>query len=280
MSDKRRLLKLSDNPVAADDDDTEDLESLLGDEEDEEEEPSVEEQLAEMRKSQGFQAKIMLSLTRSMSALAKHVMALQSDEDEDEFEATTSTPDSEEDVMEKQESATESSFSPYGSSDMGEPETLHGGDTSEKDALSAASEERAESDPGLVSLQRKGGSRKTSKSKVSKDDASSNFGQKDSDIPGNPPVTPDTKDWPVDQTVIPHSGLSPSLQKLQKQVSELTESLAAAGIIKKAQSRGVGTRVGEPQPDLQAMEERARGMSFKELNRWRTESGEIPAGIV
>lgn len=269
MSDKRRLLKLADNPVAKQDD-AEDLDELL-EEPEEEEEESVEELIADMRKSQTAQAKILLSLTRSMSAVVKHVMALQSDEDLPE--ATTSTPDSENDVMEKQESATESEFTPYGESDLGEPET--GADTEEEPAIPAAESERAESDPGLVSLQKKS----AKKSQVKKDDASSNFGEKDSDVPGNPAVTPDTKDWPEDQTVIPHSDLAPTLQKLLKENKEMRDAMVAGGLIKKAQPRGVGKRTEEPQPDLPAMEERARGMTFQELNHWRAECGDLPAGI-
>jgi len=272
MSNKRRLLKLADNPVAKQDE-PEDLDELLEEPEEEEEEPSVEELIADMRKSQAETARIMLSLTRSLSAVVKHVMALQSDEGEDALEATTSTPDSENDVMEKQESATESEFTPYGESDLGEPET--GADTEEEPAVPAAESERAESDPGLVSLQRK-----SRKSVVRKDDASSNFGEKDSDVPGNPAVTPDTKDWPEDQTVIPHSDLAPTLQKLQKENREMREAMVAAGFIKKAQPRGVGARTGDPEPDLQKLEERARGMSFQELNRMRSQCGDLPTGIV
>lgn len=266
MSNKR-LLKLAENPVAEEDDD--DLESLLGDESDEEDEPSLKEEIAEMRKSQTETAKIMLSLTRSLSAIAKHVMALQSSDEEEELEATTSTPDSEEDVMEKGESATESDFSPYGSSDLGEPDE----GVTETPAMSAASSERAASDPGLVSLKAKS----SQKSVVRKDDSSSNFGQKDSDIPGNPPVTPDTKDWPADQSVIPHSGLSPTLKK---EIAEIRAALVSAGIIKKAQSPTPGVRTEEKALDLQALEDRARNMTHRELNHWRIACGELPAGIV
>lgn len=263
---KQRLLRLAENPVAEEDD--EDLESLLGDEDDEEDEASLKEEIAEMRKSQGEQAKIMLSLTRSLSAIAKHVMALQSDDDEEEeLEATPGTPDSEEDVMEKGESAAESDFSPYGDADLGEPDEGE----PEMDARSAASSDRAETDPGLVSLQKK-----SRKSVVRKDDSSSNFGKKDSDIPGNPPVTPDTKDWPADQTVIPHSGLGPTLKK---ELAEIRAALVGAGIIKKSMSPHPGVRTEEPAPDIQKLEERARDMSFQELNRWRAQCGDLPAGI-
>lgn len=263
MSDKQRLLKLADNPVAKQDE--EDLEDLLGDEEEEEEAPSLEEEVAEMRKSQAEQAKIMLSLTRSLSAVVKHVMA--KDEDEEVVPEVTPEPAEDEDVMEKQEPA-------YGgTSDQGEPDVAE--DTETDPALEGAAKERAEEDPGLVSLAKKGG-----KSKVSKDDASSNFGEKDSDVPGNPAVTPDTKDWPADQTVIPHSDLAPTLQKMQEEIKGLHKAMVAGGLIKKAQPRGVGVRTEEPQPDLQKLEERARGMSFQELNRMRAECGDLPRGIV
>lgn len=273
MSNKR-LLKLAANPEVAKQDE-EDLESLLGDEDVEEEEEEAapfEEEFADMRKSQAETSRILLSLTRSVSALFKHVMAKE-EEEEILPEATTSTPDSPEDVMVKQESATESEFSPYGSSDLGEPDVPE--ETETDPALEGAAKENADTDPGLVSLAKKGG-----KSKVEKDDASSNFGEKDSDLPGNPAVTPDTKDWPADQTVIPHSDLAPTLQKLLKRVNAMQKVMVAKGLIKKAQPRGIGVRTDDAQPDLPELEEQARGMTFQELNRMRSQCGDLPRGIV
>jgi len=265
---RRKLLKLAENPVAKQEEE-EDLDSLLGEDEEveEEEAPDFEEELAVMRKAQAETSKILLSLTRSVSAIAKHVMA--KDEEEEEFLPDTETPDLEsEDVMDKQEPA----YS--GTSDQGEPDVPE--DTETDPAIEGAGTENAEGDPGLVSLATK----KVRKSKVKKDDASSNFGEKDSDVPGNPAVTPDTKDWPADQTVLPHSDLAPTLQKLQKQLAQMQKAMVAGGLIKKAQPRGIGVRTEEPQPELPKLEEQARGMTFRELNRMRSECGDLPSGVV
>jgi hypothetical protein len=123
--------------------------------------------------------------------------------------------------------------------------------------------------------------RKQSKgSNVSEDDASSNFGEKDSDVPGNPPVTPDTKDWPADQTIIPKSKLGPTLKKLLADNAEMRSALVSAGIIKKAVAPTVGKTTQGTEPDLGELEDRARSMSFKELNQFRVAVGDLPDSIV
>ena len=115
---------------------------------------------------------------------------------------------------------------------------------------------------------------------MSKDDASSNFGEKDSDVPGNPPITPDTKDWAADQTIIPKSKLGPTLKKLLSDNAEMRSALVSAGIIKKAAGPTVGKTTKESEPDLGDLEDRARSMSFKELNQFRVAVGDLPDSIV
>jgi hypothetical protein len=251
----KRLLRLADNPEG---DDEESLESLLSEDEgddDEDSAESLETKVSSLSKALREQATLMLDLTRSMSALTKHVMALDSDEDSEEDEEAP-----EEDEFELGESATESDFSPYGDSDLGSPESYSG------------SEEDTKNVPGLVSMARK--------AKVDKDDASSNFGEKDSDVPGNPPITPDTKDWPADATIIPKSKMGPTLKKLFDENAEIKAALVSAGIIKKAVGPTVGKTPSEPTPDLGELEDRARGMSFQEINRFRVAVGDLPDSII
>jgi len=255
----KRLLRLADNPES---DDEESLESLLSDEDEEDEDSpeALESKVSSLSKSVREQATLLLDLTRSMSALTKHVMALDSDESEEESEEEFPPEDDDSEEVELGESASESDFSPYGSSDLGSPESYSGSESDTKNV------------PGLVSMARK--------TKVSKDDASSNFGEKDSDVPGNPPITPDTKDWPADQTIIPKSKLGPTLTKLLKETAEIRSALVSAGLIKKAAAPTVGKTTPEAQPDLGDLESRARSMSFKELNQFRVAVGDLPDSII
>ena len=80
--------------------------------------------------------------------------------------------------------------------------------------------------------------------------------------------------------MLPHSDLAPALQKLQKQLAQMHTAMVRGGLIKKAAARGIGVRTEDPQPDLNKLEERARGMSFQELNRMRSQCGELPTGVV
>jgi len=254
----KRLLRLADNPEG---DDEESLESLLSEEpedEDEDAAESLETQVSSLSKAVREQATLLLDITKSMSALVKHVMALDSDEDSEDEEEELLPPEDED--VELGESASESDFSPYGSTDLGSPESYSGSESDTKNV------------PGLVSMARK--------TKVSKDDASSNFGEKDGDVPGNPPITPDTKDWAADATIIPKSKMGPTLKKLFDDMGEIKGALVSAGIIKKAAAPTVGKTPATPEPDLGAMEDRVRNMSFQEINRFRAAVGDLPDSII
>ncbi len=116
---------------------------------------------------------------------------------------------------------------------------------------------------------------------ILKDDKWSNFGDKDSNIPGNEAVTPDTKDWPQDQTVVPGSDMAPSgVKGISKalnipadQASKVLKALVDGGIIKKAKPVTVGTGSTGDGVDVEDLEQRARDTGFRDLNRMREAGG-------
>lgn len=248
---------------------SDDLSDLLDEEsEDEEvlEEPDLASTVKSIYKALDERDEMLLELAKSMRVLAKRVMEL-----ERTTTSATTTTTSPSRRMSKDASPTESDFSPTGSgTDLGTPEGY------------ASTESLT---PGLTSGEPQG---IAAKGRLAKDDKWSNFGEKDSDIPGNAPVVPDTKEWPGDQTVVDGSGgglsgmapsgvkgIAKSLEALHAQVSAIEKALQSVGIVYKAAAPTVGAGAPGQDVDLADLEERARQMSFRELNRLRAEMGEL-----
>jgi hypothetical protein len=117
---------------------------------------------------------------------------------------------------------------------------------------------------------------------ILKDDKWSNFGDKDSSVPGNEAVTPGTMDWPQDQTVVPGSGMAPSgvkgiskaLNIPEEQASKVLKALVDEGIIKKAMPVTVGTgATAGGDVDIGDLEQKARDTGWRDLNRMREAGG-------
>lgn len=222
---------------------------------------------------------MILQLAKATRTLAKRVMALE-DEDEDEDESSTD--------RKVDEQAPESDFAVGGDDDLGAPEAYQDGESET---------------PGLTEGQPQGIAQKAFRiakslhaqgvpmsvigkatGLVLKDDKWSNFGEKDADVPANAPVTPDTKDWADDFSVVPGSGQAPASVKgvgsvaksLGVSEAKVSKALAAAGFIKKSRSPSIGTPPQNAQAfDAEELAERARGLSFSELNRVRTGLGDL-----
>jgi hypothetical protein len=250
---KRRVSKAKVNKEMTYDllEDEDELDSLLDGEEDEEaplldeeeEDTEADEAAPEMKglyKALAERDALIVDLAKAVRTLAKRVMA-----------------------MEKR--VPTSDFRVGGSEDLGTPEAYSGGTPQE---------------PGLTPGEPQG---------LAKDDKWSNFGEKDSTVPGNAPVTPDTKDWPADQTVVdgrggglsgmaPHGvrGINKSVEELNAKVALLEKALEAAGIVVKALPTTIGAPDAQGQQiTLEDAFEKARSLSFRELNRLREQMGEL-----
>ena len=229
---------------------------------------------------------MILQLARGMQKLAKRVLVLE-DDDEDEESAEYKAAPAKKAIARKE--APEGDFTVGGDDDLGD-EIQQGGDPQE---------------PGLTAGNPQGIAQKAVIAKalalagvdaaqirkqtglVLKDDKWSNYGDKDSDIPANAPVTPDTKDWDEDFGIVPGSGNAPSSVKGIGSVSKSLEGLGVdkgaidkmfetAGFIRKAQAPTVGAgATGDSAQPIEQLEERARGLSFGQLNDWRIETGNL-----
>ncbi len=267
-----------------------DLADLLEEEPPVEEEPLPEEEddmmLAEVNnlyKAIDDRDDMILQLARGVQKLAKRVLTLEADDDDDE----TDKEDKAVPPRMAQKEAPEGDFTVGGDDDLGE-EIQQGGDPME---------------PGLTAGQPQGIAQKAAAvmkangmndaviakatGLIWKDDKWSNFGDKDSDIPANAPVTPDTKDWDEDFAVVPGSGNAPSSVKGIGSVSKSLEGLGinkgqidklfeTAGFIRKAAAPTVGAgATGDAPATIDKLEEQARGLSFGQLNQWRIETGNL-----
>jgi len=255
-----------------------------------EEEPEDDMMLAEVNnlyKTIDERDDMILQLARGVQKLAKRVLVLEADEDESEEsedkEDKAATP------RKVQMEAPEGDFTVGGDDDLGE-EIQQGGDPME---------------PGLTAGQPQGIAQKAVIAKalalagvdaaqirkqtglVFKDDKWSNFGDKDSDIPANAPVTPDTKDWDEDFAVVPGSGNAPASVKGIGSVAKSLESMGVdrgridklfedSGFIRKSPAQTVGAgATGDGPKTTEQIEAAYRGMSFQQLNQFRTEVGDL-----
>lgn len=266
-----------------------DLSDLLDEEPDEEEALPPEEDddsevaLAEidnLYKAIDQRDQMILSLAKATRTLAKRVMALEdSDEDEDESSTTDRKVD---------EQAPESDFAVGGDDDLGAPEAYQDGESETPGLTEGQPQGIAQKAVRIAkSLHSQGvpmGVIAKATGLVLKDDKWSNFGEKDADVPANAPVTPDTKDWADDFSVIPGSGQAPDSVKgvgsvakaLGQSPAKVAKALANAGFIRKSRSPSIGTPPQSAQVfDAEELAERARGLSFSELNRVRTGIGDL-----
>lgn len=137
--------------------------------------------------------------------------------------------------------------------------------------------------------------RTASKARVRKDDAASSFGEKDDDITGNRPLDSDNKGRPAEDYLIQgDSGDGPGPVNKALLNKAVRDELARMGIVRKARSpRPADSQIGKADDEVaytlpdgtvlkgwDAVRERARGMSFQELNRMRIALGDMPAGIL
>jgi hypothetical protein len=211
-------------------------------------------------KMQDDRDSMLLDLAKSMRVLAKRQLA-------------------------KESSAFESDNTPYGDGaeggQVGGTESMEAGLTAEGEnpqgiahkALAIAKSLNASGvDMGIIAK---------STGLILKDDKWSNFGDKDSNVPGNEAVTPGTMDWAQDQTVVPGSAMAPSgvkgiskaLNIPEEQASKVLKALVEGGIIKKAMPIAVGTGATGDGVDIDDLEQRARDTGWRDLNRMREAGG-------
>jgi hypothetical protein len=123
--------------------------------------------------------------------------------------------------------------------------------------------------------------RRVGKAKVSKDDSSSNFGEKDDDIPGNRQLVPDKKNKDAGEYLIQGGsgdGQSAfSKAQLQAIANIFRSELRRASMVRKAEAPGVGTRDSkiEKGVDQDRMFDELKKRSFKEINALRVEIGDL-----
>ncbi len=275
-----------EEPMAYDEED--DLSDLLGEEEEEEPMPPMEDEesglalaqeLDNLYKQLDDRDNMTVDLAKAVRTLAKRVIALEDDKSEDEDEDKEDKAGDRKVDME----AAEADMPVGGTQDMGE-DVQAGGEAQE---------------PGLTAGQPQGIAQKArianalkaenvhpdviakATGLIWKDDKWNNFGDKDSDIPANAPVTPDTKDWAEDLEIVPGSGQAPSSVKgigsvhkaLTDQGLDADAIFKTAGLIRKAQAPTVGAgATGTPQT-IDNIEEQARGLSFRDLGRMASEHG-------
>ncbi len=277
-----------EEPMAYDEED--DLSDLLG--EDEEEEPPMpmpEEEEEEggfalareidgLYKLQDDSDSNTIALAKALRFIAKRVIALEGKSDDE----------SEEDKEDKggrkvDMEAAEADMPVGGTQDMGE-DIQQGGEAQEpgltagqpqgiaQKALIATELEKAKVHPDIIAK---------ATGLIRKDDKWSNFGDKDSDVPANAPVTPDTKDWDEDFEIVPGSGNAPSSVKgigsvhkaLVKLGIDADKVFEGAGIIRKAQAVTVGAGATGDALTVDEIEKQARSLSFRDIARMADEHG-------
>lgn len=129
---------------------------------------------------------------------------------------------------------------------------------------------------------------------LSKDDEASTFGEKDRDVPGNRPFDP--RNLGDDDTVIhggPNAGPGPVAKStitltpkqlqamINRSVREALESARSSTIHKSNGPRIPGSsKIGSPEPSLDQVFSQLKQRSFREINRLRTELGDLPPTVV
>lgn len=128
---------------------------------------------------------------------------------------------------------------------------------------------------------------------LKKDDSSSNFGEKDSDIVGNRPLNPDDKDKSADQVLIQGgSGAGPGPVS-KAFVNAVTKAVAAELAKTSKVSRSttspriddstsqIAKAVDTSTEDVDSMIKKAAStLSFQDIARWRIQEGDLSAGIL
>lgn len=258
-----------------------DLSDLL----DEEEEPdenalALAQELEGLYKSLDERDQMTVQLAKAVRTLAKRVLAL---EDDDDDEAEEDKGGRKVDME-----APEGDMPVGGTDDLGE-DVQEGGKAQEPGLTAGEPQGIAQKAKIANALEAEGVHPDViakATGLIRKDDKWSNFGEKDSDIPANAPVTPDTKDWEEDFEIVPGSGQAPdnvkgigsvhkALLKLGVDEETVNKMFEGVGFIKKAAPVTVGSGPqGEPQT-IDTLEEQARGLSFGELNRMRQDMGDL-----
>ena len=237
---------------------------------------------------------MILQLARGMQKLAKRVLVLEDDDEDDEDsskedKAARRVAKGQTAPRKVQNEAPEGDFTVGGDDDLGD-EIQQGGDPQEPGLTAGNPQGIAQKAVIAKALSLAGVDAAVIKQQtglVFKDDKWSNYGDKDSDIPANAPVTPDTKDWDEDFGIVPGSGNAPSsvkgigsvsksLEKLGVDTGEINKMFETAGFIRKAAAPtvGAGATADGAQP-IEQLEERARGLTFGQLNDWRLETGNL-----
>jgi len=256
-----------------------------------EDDDMLEQELSRMYKALDDRDDMILQLAKGVQKLAKRVLVLEDDDEDEESEEGSAEYKAAKAIAAKapvKKEAPEGDFTVGGDDDLGD-EVQQGGETQV---------------PGLTAGQPQGIAQKAEVAKaleaagvspdlivkatglIKKDDKWSNFGDKDSDVPANAPVTPDTKDWEEDFSIVPGSGNAPdsvkgigsvakSLEAMGVDTSEITKLFKGAGFIRKAAPPTVGAGATGEVPQIDKLEEQARGLDFHQLNAWRIEVGDL-----
>ena len=289
----KSLIKLADNPLELDDKDEKESKMAKDDTKTNKGRKvsgprmklSDQERFDRLERSVG-------TISRAVRTMAKGMYKMPPDEGmggggmggmEDDYEedadpmAVDDIDMEDEDELELGDDYYGSDFDPYG----GEEDKPERG---EDDTL----QDQPEDIPGISARGNAVGKAKSSKSKVAKDDAASSYGEKDSDIPGNRPADMDKKDKDAGEYLIqggPGDGPGPVSKATVRAISQIVRSeLRRAGTLRKAETPGVGARDSKVDKaeavDVDQLQNQMRGRSFQEINRFRVEIGDLPAGIL
>lgn len=308
MARQRRGLKLADNPVALQEE-----EPMVAEPEDmefEEEQPYEEEELeggmyrarvSRGRKVSGPRTKLasagqvnrieraivdladtQTSLAKSVATLAKAVIN-RADDDDDDSKEDKSAKTAKTAKAQKAQTSKATSKKSKKSQDMGSDFQPYGDTEDEGDPESQDPEESTMNEPGLQDPK---GATELKNSGVKKDDASGNFGEKDSDIPGNREAGIDEKDKSAEEYLIqggPGDGPGPVSKAVRTEIDSAVSSvLAKHGILRKSRGPAPGNSQVETgqSVEIDGVFEQARNMSFRQLNKIREESGLIQRSLV
>ncbi len=268
-------------------DEEDDLADLLEEEPPVEEEPEEDMMLAEIQnlyKAQDDRDDMILQLARGVQKLAKRVLTLEADDDD---ETEEEKEDKAVPARQVKNEAPEGDFTVGGDDDMGDE--IQPGPPAQTPGLTAGQPQGIAQKAAAVMKANNVDAAVIAKATglIWKDDKWSNFGDKDNDVPANAPVTPDTKDWDEEFSVVPGSGNAPasvkgigsvakSLEDIGFDKSAVDKLFEGKGFIRKAAAPTVGAgATGDGPPTIDTLEERARGLTFNQLNHMRQEAGDL-----
>lgn len=286
------LIKLAENPLKKADDDSMDYQD--------EEEPSMDEQINNGRKVSGPRTKLSNAAEERFSRIENSISELA--KSMGELARSNSAmlkgfgggggfpPPAQEEPMPPMED--EFGGDMGGAPEMGGGDEFGGGDDLD---LGAGDMFGGEFDPygGEQQAQMRGGDvtmqlrpdQMVRNARLAKDDSSSNFGEKDSDIPGNRKLDPDNKDKSADEVLIQGGeGAGASVNKaFAKAVAQELYSLNKSRVAKSSNSPDVAnSQISKAQAPVDSGElmQSAVKLSFAELNRKRVEIGDLADGIL